>query len=313
MVNAQFGKICPACGYRRQPTDQAEQWRCPRCLAVYAKLQVDHQHQQALHRKQQKIIHHYRLIQNDKLFALARCIEVLLLLSFVLLALAFIEKGKLPMPVDMSPQLLREPVQVALNDKPYHFEYRGNRVDVKPIAHYELRGLIVSHNDIDGFIDGYDPDSVNLKDICVIWGSNIETPIYHQVEFNSRTWLCEFSYPPSVRGLFKHHQLSNTHLISPYKEVREAIRSLRIGDQVYLKGQLVDYYTPKINGWRRSSVVRTDTGNGACEVMLVDEVHVLAEGTPGWYRLYELAKILILICIMLRVALQFVDCKMGKS
>lgn len=309
----QFGKICPACGYRRKPQDSAPTWQCPRCQVVYEKVANNVSDGQALKAKQTKILHHYRLIQNKRLFIAARCVEFLFLGALILFAIAYLEKGKLPLPHEINPQLLQAPIQIPLKKNLYHFDYRGFQVDVKPVASYELWGLIVSQNDIDGFIDGYDPDSVNLKDICVIWGENLETPLYQQVEFWNRTWTCHFQYGPELRGVFQHHMLSNNHLLSDNPKVRQAIRHLRVGDQVHVRGQLVNYKTPKLYGWRNTSTVRTDTGNGACEVFLVDDIQVLKQGTPGWYQAYDSAKKLLILCLILRILLQVWDVLIAKS
>lgn len=36
-LEPQSDGICPACGYRRKPTDTAPQWQCPACEVVYSK------------------------------------------------------------------------------------------------------------------------------------------------------------------------------------------------------------------------------------------------------------------------------------
>ncbi len=59
------------------------------------------------------------------------------------------------------------------------------------------------------------------------------------------------------------------------------IRAIRIGDQIRMRGLLVDY-TVSSDGsevfTRRTSLTRTDTGNGACEILYVTDVHVLRPG-----------------------------------
>jgi hypothetical protein len=60
---------------------------------------------------------------------------------------------------------------------------------------------------------------------------------------------------------------------------------VRIGDQIRVKGYLVDYTTYKDGqpaGTRVSSEVRTDTGNGACEVLFVESFDVIRSTGQGW-------------------------------
>jgi len=66
---------------------------------------------------------------------------------------------------------------------------------------------------------------------------------------------------------------ANTHLIPADERVGDQLRRLRVGQIVHLSGYLVD--TVRQDGaWIRTSLVRTDSGAGACEVMLVDNVSI---------------------------------------
>ena len=58
-----------------------------------------------------------------------------------------------------------------------------------------------------------------------------------------------------------------------------------MGDQIHLKGMLVNYTDPASwkGFWRRSSLSRTDGGNKACEVVFVESFEIMKRGTPGWY------------------------------
>jgi hypothetical protein len=66
---------------------------------------------------------------------------------------------------------------------------------------------------------------------------------------------------------------SNMHMIPARKSVERALKKLRVGDVVTLQGYLVDADHP--SGWRwRTSMSRTDSGNGACEIVYVESVSV---------------------------------------
>lgn len=61
------------------------------------------------------------------------------------------------------------------------------------------------------------------------------------------------------------------HLIPANEAIREQLNRMGKDDQLRLRGFLVEASAE--DGWRwRSSMSRTDTGNGACEVILVTEV-----------------------------------------
>lgn len=67
---------------------------------------------------------------------------------------------------------------------------------------------------------------------------------------------------------------ANTHLVPANQDIARALMRVRKGDWVRLYGYLVDITYP--DGFTaRTSMVRTDTGGGACENLWVVEVEVL--------------------------------------
>jgi len=63
------------------------------------------------------------------------------------------------------------------------------------------------------------------------------------------------------------------HLIAADEAVKRRLLSVRIGQVVELHGQLIQ--ADGKDGWRWiSSLTRTDTGDGSCEVVWVDSVRV---------------------------------------
>jgi len=67
---------------------------------------------------------------------------------------------------------------------------------------------------------------------------------------------------------------ANTHVIPQNALVARQLSRLRPGEVVTLSGELVD--GARDDGrWIRTSMVRNDTGAGACEVMLVSDVTTL--------------------------------------
>lgn len=204
-------------------------------------------------------------------------------LALVLALVGYWGKGRLPEPDAIEPQLLAEPRQEETLREPFHFVYKAKECRVRPVASYELAGLVVSHNDIESIADIYhDSTSVDTKDLCVVWGDNLTRDDYRRVTYRSGSFTCWFRYPEGVR--FLHRGLSNNHLISDRPAIREAIARVRVGDQVHLEGLLVDYQMDDWREfWRRSSTTRDDAGGGACEVVFVEELTILRRATPFAY------------------------------
>lgn len=221
--------------------------------------------------------------------------------------LAFARKGTLVSHRDVDPRLLAEPAQTETTRAPFSFEYMGETYDVQPVAEYELAGLVVSHNDPTSWWDAYhDETSVDTKDLGLIWGPNLRSDDFHRVEFWNVSWTVNWRYPAGVA--FHDAAISNNHLVTPHPRVRDAIAGVRVGDQVRLRGLLVNYAPRSRPGaWRNTSTTRTDTGNGACEVVCVDELQVLRRGTPIAYALHSLGKLALLLALLGKVGVFFYE------
>ena len=185
---------------------------------------------------------------------------------------------KLPQLKDIHPLVLNEPKQLEIEEEAYTFDYYDNKYVIEPLADYELTGVVVSHNNIHAFGDIYhDESSVDIKDICVIWGENTKLLPFQSFTFYSEPWSCHVE-TKSMNEWSRFHmdKLSNTHLLSASPLVRNALEKVSIGDQVQLKGSLINYCHALFpSNKRKSSTIRTDTGNGACEVMMVTDFQLL--------------------------------------
>lgn len=209
---------------------------------------------------------------------------------------AWLQKGAFIDSGEAHPLLREKPIQVDVERETFEFVYKEKVCRVRPVAEYDLRGLVVSHNDIESFADMvHDSTSVDTKDLCVIWGPNLERDDFHRVDFRSGQFTCYFSYPSGVE--FNHWALSNNHLITDSDVIREAIAAVRVGDQVRLTGMLVDYQMEDWGSfWRRTSTTRKGAN---CEVLFVETLEVLKQGTPGWYAAHAWAGRGLVVTILL--------------
>ena len=222
-----------------------------------------------------------------------RALGFLTLALFAVLLLAGKFKGGFPDASEIDPALLNEPLQQATEREPFEMVHERHTIRVQPVAEYELWGLVVSHNNIHSVADIYhDSSSLDTKDLCVVWGSNLQSGELGKVSFKSGPWTCYYSYPEGVR--FAGAEMSNSHLITNQESLRADLDAIRIGDQIRVKGALVDYQLDDWRDfWRRSSTVRNDSGNGACEVLFFEEIEVLVPGTPLWYTAFNGALFLL--------------------
>ena len=235
---------------------------------------------------------------------LRRLIGPLLLVALAVTVVSWFLKGDLVGPEEIHSDLLQPPQQTIIDREQFSFAYKGKQCLVEPVATYELWGLVVSHNNINSVADIYhDSTSVDTKDLCVVWGDNLESADYQRVAFKSGPWTCYFKYPHGVE--FRHHGLGNNHLITDNPGIRRTLGGVRVGDQVHLAGLLVNYQMDDWQGfWRRTSTRRDDTG---CEVVYLQEVEVLRRGTPGWYTVFRLGWITLLLLPVAYLVLMWVE------
>jgi len=78
------------------------------------------------------------------------------------------------------------------------------------------------------------------------------------------------------------------------------------GDQIYMKGRLVDYSVEGRGGERKSSTSRTDSGRGACEVVYLEDFRILRVGNAFWRGVYFFSKSLIALSIILWIYFNFI-------
>lgn len=113
-------------------------------------------------------------------------------------------------------------------------------------------------------------------DFAVGWGRMAEANIYQQIQIRQSNrwyfWRTESAPPIPIREI--ETSSANMHVIPSTAQVAKQLKRVQTGDMVYLKGVLVEVSAK--DGWHwRSSLSREDTGNGACELMRVDEVRFL--------------------------------------
>lgn len=293
--------ICPKCGYKRTPRDQAPAWQCPKCQVAYNKVMPgtdvgSRPVQEAPAPQSLRVSPRYRFFQRN--------LTVLLVLAVIATGLAWQRKKSLPALDYVDPTLLREPEQSATQRAGFSFQHSGTLYEVAPVASYDLRGLVVTHNDIDAFWDIYhDESSVDTRDICVVWGDNLTSDDIHSVKFWSTAWTCHFEYPYGKK--INAHQVSNNHLITDNPQIRKSIGKLRVGDQVRMRGLLVNYREAGSEFWRETSTDRTDSGANACEVVFVEQLDILKSGNAQWYTLFNMARRSILALIVAKLLLLF--------
>lgn len=148
---------------------------------------------------------------------------------------------------------------------------RYGRWVLTPRAGYDITARILSREDyrFDQLAD------LIPEDLALGWGPMSDNRVLAAFTISQSvrfyTWHVNGALPIPREDVIEHS--ANTHVIPADSIVRAELARLRVGQVVHLTGVLVD--GRRSDGASiRTSLVRTDTGPGSCEIMLVQDVEV---------------------------------------
>jgi hypothetical protein len=190
---------------------------------------------------------------------------------FVVVAAALFGWHQFHRPITYAPGVLipAEPEQTGTSDGPVR---RGD-FHLKPLAHFSIDGRVLHRENYH-----FDRQAALVPvDLALGWGPMSDQRVLDQLKITQsmRFYWFEYKMPPPIAKEEIISHSTNLHVIPENAGVASVCRSLRTGALVRLSGDLVEA-TRSDGGVWRSSLSRTDTGNGACELMLVKEVTMLS-------------------------------------
>lgn len=239
-------------------------------------------------------------------------LRLLLAAGVLTLVVSYWGRESLPPVADILPELSAEPVQLPTDTGAFKVEREGCTAELTPKFRYEISGLVVSYYDSNAWHDvTHRDDPFNTKDLCVLWGSNVASDVFHRVKFSHGEFTCWCRWDSAELGSrFNLRQIANNHVIPADDAVGRTLEEIRTGDQVRIKGLLVDYRVRLPNGWatRSTSTVRNDRG---CEIIYADAVVVLKRGNLVFRALFDYAFYLVVVCLAV-MAVRFVLDILGK-
>jgi hypothetical protein len=161
-----------------------------------------------------------------------------------------------------------EPLQV---DIPDGETVRSSGWTLKVRAHYQITARILG-------VERYHFDALAglvPLDLVLGWGPMSDNGVLQAMDISQSNrfyyWRVRGAVPILREAIIAHS--ANTHVIPENSLISKQLSHLRAGEVVTLTGELVDGVRDD-GRWIKTSLVRTDTGPGACEVMLVHEVAV---------------------------------------
>ena len=162
-----------------------------------------------------------------------------------------------------------DPVQESVGKDGQTWQIAG--YDVHALASFEVDARVLS-------AERYRMDresDLAPVDLALGWGPMSSNEVIDALSISQGSRFYSWSWsgrPPIDPGQIARHS-ANMHMIPGDEAVRAALLDVRPGNLVHLKGWLIEAKSP--DGWHwRSSLTRTDTGYGACEVVLVESLSV---------------------------------------
>jgi hypothetical protein len=176
-------------------------------------------------------------------------------------------EGRAVRPLD-GPLAPDAPLQTDLEDAT---PLRHGRWLLTPRARYDVTARILGREDyrFDRLAD------LIPEDLALGWGPMSDNQVLSGFDISQAarfySWRPRAALPIARDAVIDHS--ANTHVIPADAHIGSQLAHLRVGQVVHLSGVLVDA-TRDDGMWVRTSLARTDTGAGACEVILVEHVEV---------------------------------------
>ena len=172
---------------------------------------------------------------------------------------------------DRWPQRVLIPKPPIQRDLPNGKSWSHNGYLIKALAEFDVSGRVLL---LEKFSSGREAD-LSPEDLSLGWGEMSNGGYLSQI----RLAHIERYYQWEIRGDVPEKDVvisssANMHFIPANDSVAQTLRTVRVQDLVRARGYLVSVNAP--DGWNwSSSLVRTDTGTGACELVWADKLEVM--------------------------------------
>lgn len=178
------------------------------------------------------------------------------------------------------PGPMHHPPGVLVAGDPEQFEITGESKSIekkgwnlKLLARYTIQARVLG-------IERYPGEfatELSPADLALGWGRMSDEAVLERIVISQSARNYHWQYwgaaPLSERDIMTHS--ANVHIIPADSTIAKKALSLRLGELVRLDGYLVEATHPRADRPWRSSLVRDDEGEGACELMLVQSLNTL--------------------------------------
>ena len=169
----------------------------------------------------------------------------------------------------------QDPIQTSYkSDEPMIREIKNGQFMIIPVAGYQISGVVVSK---ESYSDDWE-SKISPMDLAIVWGKLAEPEYDQYITYHQGNRWYFYRYKPGspLDPTYVISHSGNHHIIPANENIHEAIKTIKGKDKVVLVGFLVNlkgtYKGQKVT-WN-TSLSRTDTDNGSCELFYVTKVRI---------------------------------------
>jgi len=201
---------------------------------------------------------------------------LLFILIFLILCFSFSCEGPQLTGVELEKiDTSQDPIQKPINSpEPMIIEFKNSHFTLSPIAEYKLSGMVVGKKTYSDDWEG----KISPLDLAIAWGQLAEPEYRRYITYGQRNRWYFYQYKPG--SPFDHSYViphsSNNHIIPGNKNIALAVKTIQRKNTIAIEGLLVNLmgtYKGQTVTWN-TSLSRTDTGNGSCELFYVTKVRI---------------------------------------
>lgn len=202
-----------------------------------------------------------------------------MLMAFILLMIIFATPQKTavlstPVPTMKPIKASADPVQTAVthSTEPITWQREKYTWELTPHAQIQFIGRVLSRRT-------YTRDwqaEISPLDLAIGWGELYDTEVDNWVNWRQSGRWYYYRWPneaPYTERYLRTHS-SNIHIVPATENLETILLKIRKDDKILIEGKLVDIEATSEDKrwWSKTSLTRTDSGNGACEILLVERL-----------------------------------------
>jgi len=180
---------------------------------------------------------------------------------------------------DWSMRDIEHPAGILVPERPMQTDlvdstpFSLDEFSLKPRARFQIRARVLSRENYRWGTGA----ALSPLDLALGWDVMSDQSVLDQIkiEQRSRWYYTRYDLPAPISDQAIIRNSSNMHMVPANSRVKAKLKKVRRGDVVQLNGYLVDVDAE--SGWKwRTSLSREDTGNGACEIVYVEDILIEA-------------------------------------